>query len=432
MQYKKISETTNVIYQTKLFLYVGFFLFLPISQKISTIIILLLTLATLLSYNKTRVYLKKELLLLILFYSIYSVSLLYSSNFQISVLEKKASFLAFPLIFILDKDLKFYTHYVLRYYIYGCLVAILLCEFNSIFNSFNFVGFSFDSRANLNFTFFDSIKNNENYLFSEHFSFLHQTVYFSMYLTLGIVIMSWFKVFKKKTQYLVIFLFAIVIVQILNKAGIIVLFLVFGLKLYYAINGIKNKVISLLALLSIAIAVFLLNPRIKAFNTIFNYEKPEMVVRDLNAMPNTERSGTNTRIIIWLSALELIKENTMLGIGAGGSHKKLYERVALNQQHYDKRHQLHAHNQYLQVLLDIGIVGFLIFIMIFASLVGIVLKKIECNNEKLFVLGFLLIVAVNSLFESIFERYSGISLFCGFYCLIICLFNSRAPSCQKS
>ena len=103
-------------------------------------------------------------------------------------------------------------------------------------------------------------------------------------------------------------------------------------------------------------------------------------------MPNTERINTNSRVLIWISALELIKENPLIGIGGGGSHRILYERVAFNQQHYDKRYRVHAHNEYIQVFLDIGIIGFIVFIMFFIYLLKIFMNKKLNRNEKMFVL----------------------------------------------
>ena len=69
--------------------------------------------------------------------------------------------------------------------------------------------------------------------------------------------------------------------------------------------------------------------------------------------------------MLWVSSVELIKENLIFGIGTGGSDNRLYEVFAVKRQWYDKNEKYHAHNQYLQILLDIGLIGFIPFILLF-------------------------------------------------------------------
>jgi|TARA_B110000093_G_C12927107_1_gene391838 hypothetical protein len=48
--------------------------------------------------------------------------------------------------------------------------------------------------------------------------------------------------------------------------------------------------------------------------------------------------------MLWVSSVELIKENLIFGIGTGGSDNRLYEVFAVKRQWYDKNEKYHAHN----------------------------------------------------------------------------------------
>lgn len=68
-------------------------------------------------------------------------------------------------------------------------------------------------------------------------------------------------------------------------------------------------------------------------------------------------SSITYRFEIWVAALRIFKENLILGIGSGTAWNYIHS-------YSDKLggYVTHAHNLYLQILLDVGIVGFAVFI----------------------------------------------------------------------
>lgn len=397
-------------------LFLSFAFFLPINQKISTIIIGLLFLTSLLIIKKEKLHFKRELLLPIILYFNYCISLLYSSEIQFSIIEMKASLIVFPLIFMLNVNMKNYIQQILKYFILGCIVALVICEINAFYHSFDFINMVFNSKIDNNISFTESLTNDKNFFFAQRFSFIHQSVYFSMYLSFAIVILLYTKLFIKRIQLIFIILLSFGIFQTLNKASLIIFLIILIIKGYQLIKEKRASKLFVIMMISIGVILFFINPRLKNFNTYFNYDEPELVVENFKGMPNVNPSKTNTRILIWISALELIKKNPYFGIGAGRSHNRLYEVFAVKKQHYDKRYKLHAHNQYLQILLDLGIVGFIPFLLIFIFLLNI-FYKLKQNNIRMIVLNGVLIIGINFLFESMFERYSGLSFFCFYYCM---------------
>ncbi|MBF0275143.1 MAG: O-antigen ligase family protein [Nitrospinae bacterium] len=84
---------------------------------------------------------------------------------------------------------------------------------------------------------------------------------------------------------------------------------------------------------------------------------------------DTALSAKNERLIQWLVAIEMFKENPLLGVGPGGYQYKYkdYE-IKIKEKPGSPFYGLsfyvakHAHNEYLQLLAEIGLIGFLLFI----------------------------------------------------------------------
>jgi O-antigen ligase len=411
----KYLNNGNIVEKIKDFLFLSFAFLLPISQKASTINIALLLLLSLFTLKKNNIQYFKELLVPIIFYLVCCLSLIYSSEFQISIIEKKASLIVFPLIFIINSSFRTHFYTALKYFVVGCVFALFICELNALFDSFDFSRLNFNSKSNEELSLFDSIIKNENAFFSYKFSFLHQTVYFSMYLTFAMAILMYFNFFRKNLQRVFYLFMVIGLFQISNKAGYFVFVILLCVKLFQSVKSKKRILIGMFSLLGACLFIILLNPRFRSFNSNFKINKSELRATDFKKIKNKNATRTNTRIMLWVSAIELIKENPIIGIGAGGSHNRLYEVFAVKRQWYDKNEKYHAHNQYFQVLLDTGLLGFVPFTLLFIAF----FYKGRNNVIRLFSYSFIIIIGINFLFESMFERYSGISFFVFFYCLFV-------------
>lgn len=401
------------------YLLISFAFFLPISQKISTINIVVLILISLFSLRK-KVNFKREYVYLFILYIFYCLSLLYSSEFQFKIMEQKASLVAFPIIFILNRNVIAYFELILKFFVIGCIIALIICEWNAFYNSFDFESFVFDYRVENTLSFYESLRNDKNYFFSYKFSFMHQTVYFSMYLMFSIVILLYNKsiIKNKKIQTLAIFLLFLGVLQTLNKAALLISVFIITIYIHKTINNKQIASIGVILFLIFGLSLFFLNPRFKSFKKSLFETRYEIKVADFRKINNQNPNRGNFRVMLWSSTLDLIKKNPIIGIGAGGSHNRLYEVFAVKRQWYDKSEKYHAHNQYLQILLDLGLLGFVPFFFIIREFKNIFVETIS-KEKKAFILSTILIIGINFLFESMFERYSGLSFFCFFYCLFI-------------
>jgi O-antigen ligase len=93
----------------------------------------------------------------------------------------------------------------------------------------------------------------------------------------------------------------------------------------------------------------------------------------LNVVQNEDFSSWGTgRGAIWQAALEVIKENPVLGVGMGNGTYEIARALR-----YRKK-QRAAHNTFLAITTEFGIVGFIFFII----LIGLILKSISRKLKR--------------------------------------------------
>ena len=150
---------------------------IPLGQKASTYVLLLILFLSLVLFKKTEIKPNKNLLLLPLLYILYILSLIYTENFSFKYFEQKASLLALPIIFYSNKKYLNQSR-IAFFFILGCLASTVYCLINALYNSFSLVngGFYFQSRVDQNYSLINSVVNGGNYFFGELFSVLHQSI----------------------------------------------------------------------------------------------------------------------------------------------------------------------------------------------------------------------------------------------------------------
>jgi O-antigen ligase len=120
------------------------------------------------------------------------------------------------------------------------------------------------------------------------------------------------------------------------------------------------------------------------------------------------------RIDIWISAIGVIKKNPLLGSGVGDSCdelKKEYKVRGFSGYYYEN---LNAHNQFLEVGINSGLIGLLIFI----TTIG--LLAYQSISKANYILGlFLLSMIIFFMFESVLNRLTGVAFFSLFSFLLL-------------
>lgn len=118
----------------------------------------------------------------------------------------------------------------------------------------------------------------------------------------------------------------------------------------------------------------------------------------------------NTRLLMWRTSLEMIKEKPLFGQGVGTFSIKYLpfqaEFLQKNSRFLEFRtHPMDAHNEYLQLIAELGIFGFLIIFFIFIQIFRTIFLSLHKNyldkENKIFIVGLsagLIIFLIHSLF----------------------------------
>ena len=85
-------------------------------------------------------------------------------------------------------------------------------------------------------------------------------------------------------------------------------------------------------------------------------------------------------------AIEIFKNNKLVGVGLRG-----YRLEAKNEK-YDKDHSLHPHQTHFEIISELGIVGYLLFISIFFFIINNSIKYYLRNRKNLHLSGLLFVL----------------------------------------
>ncbi|MEX0291182.1 MAG: O-antigen ligase family protein [Flavobacteriaceae bacterium] len=401
----------------------GFALLIPFDQKWVTIALLVWVFLSLITFGKKGAQKNKFLLLLPALYLSYALGLFTSVEPSYTFLEYKLSLIAFPLLFFLHHYSEKERKNILKGLIYGLLAVSIVCFLAALYRSVFFEEGALVFKANVEEGrgFFEAVIFGGNQFFGQHFSFFHQTVYFAMYLCAGIAILLHYKnIFSTKFRWLLIALFTLEIFLISNKAGIVVVCAVFLISIITA-KTTKLKKAAALGLLALLIGTLAYtNPRLN--ESIGKLFKGEI------SLDKEARYDYKTRSLCWDAALELIQEKPLLGYGLGDTQKALNKVYAEKEYKVPLAENFNAHNLFMQLWLENGLIGLLLLILIF----GLLFKKAFGTKEPLgFILMILAIFLINGLFESFFSRFSGISFFAFFISFIYTQTNATEKNIES-
>ncbi len=262
-----------------------------------------------------------------------------------------------------------------------------------------------------------------NYFYGTYFVFMQHPTYMAMYVVFSMFIAfeSFFdnrvKLFFRISWLLSGIVLLVSLYFLSSRAGIFSALLIIPFYLINKFIKIKKWGVSVLIVIvamPVVIFSFLNNDRIK-------YYLPEA-----NEASLVDKFMLDNRIPIWKSAIKVIKHNFVIGVGPGDASKELlieYKNAGYSEMSYDN---LNAHNQYLEVLLGTGLIGFLIFISLLTYMVYIFILK-----RNLLLGTFISIILIFFLFESILNRIAGVTFFSLFTFLLMHLEDNNALSKQE-
>ncbi|MGB3750263.1 MAG: O-antigen ligase family protein [Arcobacteraceae bacterium] len=153
-------------------------------------------------------------------------------------------------------------------------------------------------------------------------------------------------------------------------------------------------------------------------------------INDINLMKeNNFDSSWGIRVVYWMITYDVVKEHPLIGVGLGDYETIVHYYVEKNdypisQQTKEFIVSHHAHNQFLMVLIQTGLIGFILLLNIIYSI--ITLKIYNDEIKKLSIL-FITIFFVSCMAEPLWFKQFTIVLFV----LFIGLFSSKSNLIRK-
>ncbi len=146
------------------------------------------------------------------------------------------------------------------------------------------------------------------------------------------------------------------------------IFLVASILIIYFYEGpVQTRVIRVMQILLIILAVY---AALSLLTSVTNNKGIQRIFGSVQELATTRSVEDEGREQLRDKALEYFKKNPVWGIG-WYNYKNLY-----------RLRRTHVHNIYLQLLCETGIVGFLIFLSFFVTVLIQTLKKIKMSNRE--------------------------------------------------
>lgn len=272
------------------------------------------------------------------------------------------------------------------------------------------------------FLYFTTGEN--NFYYQAFSSFILHPSYMSMYLNLAILwllvdgVKEENKVVKnqKIIAYILVVYFIFIIVLLSSKMGLVSLAFVFGGLLIRFIVLKKKYILGISGLLTLIVSgwmIYRFVPEIR--------ERVNTAIRVANSdtIDKADAESTAVRLLVWKAADNVIAQNFWIGTGTGDSKDELmkeYQRQGMTGA-YEK--QLNAHNEFYQIFVSIGFIGFFLFLL---SLFFPLLWSVRQKDTIYFL--FIFILILNFLTESMFETQAGV-MFYAFFNSLLCFKNNN-------
>jgi O-antigen ligase len=336
------------------------------------------------------------------------LSLTYTNDVKLGMnnLFGRLSLLLFPLVlFYPGETIKSRAKILLKIFAISTFLFILFCFCHALLRSVYML--------NGHWTFDPHPQGQSwlNYFFGSDLTSSQHPSYVAMYVVLAFFICfeSWLDfttVFSKRIWWMIIGFFLLITQYFLSsRAGILTSMLMVP---FYFIIKLRRSDRGRYVWIGIIVIVILLVP------VVLNNQRVDYLSRSMSKQKSGYIAKKDPRLIIWDSALQIAKNHLLLGVGIGDVRTELtleYKRIGENKMAGE---QLNAHNQFLEVLVENGIIGVILILSIF-----IYMAWIAYTGKNLIYGLFIMIVFIFFQFESMLYRFAGVSFFSLFSFLLM-------------
>jgi|GEM_PF-3268178 len=394
----------NLTWYSLIFIVISF----PIDFRVSNLGIITLCFACLLNFvnnaSNFQFSIKNEkglLMSLFLFFICYVFAILFAENKieASNMLSRKMAIILLPILVLTLKIEETKIHKLLNYYIYSLCVFTMVLLANSIASYF---------------------MKGKILLFHDFVELLNQhAIYYAYFLSLAIVLLHKQVVFgalRGWQLYLKSFCFAVLWTGLFfcSSKNVLITTIIATILLHFVeLQKQKIKVKPVLVMIASFIILLLVSLQIDGFRnritSVTNVSGIEVIHKmdeglkldndDVNTL-----NGITVRWMMWKIGIEKLKEENQLlfGLNPGDSRSKINEKLEeYGLLYYYKDYDMH--NQFIQVLVQLGIVGSLLFFFLNFTIINYAIK-----SKNYILLIFVICLIIFQMTESLLERNKGI------------------------
>ncbi len=399
----KIVGFTNLFEKTLGFFAIGFVLF----PKFAPLFFILLITVVLSGIIKKEVSFQLNVIssLFLLFYFCYLIGIIFTHDINAGFfeLEKKLSFVIFPLLL----SLKFKKTWSINVAYMGFILATFLVTLYGIIMALS--------------TWLGSGGGDWVY-FSTAISPIHHPSYLAAYLTIStaFAFIGWREKLPFFSLYWIIpfTIFVLVIHGFLQSLSgtLFLLIAIFTSLLIWLRNKFRRPIFYTIIILMPLIGFIVINS-ISSFQNDWKDASSNIIEYSKNPKSFVEKreqtlSSSSVRIILWTAAFQIFYKHPF-GVGTGNMDEFMEKELIILKQKELTKQNFNPHNQFLQTAVEIGFFGLLVF---FAILFSSIYYGLKYKNYLLIIISSNLLF--NSLFESMLQRQSGIIFYCFWLCLL--------------
>ena len=353
-------------------------------------------------------YLTWLFILFIISYLWQLVSITYSDNIKLgwNNLFSRLSLLLFPFVLVIpgERVLK-NVKLLLKLFAGSTALFILFCFLYSFYRSVSFQNGLLVYNPHPLEGYWMS------YYYGSYLSVNQHPSYLSMYVIISVFIAleSWFDKKLKITEriaWLVISVSLLIPIYFLSsRSGILTIILLVPIYFFFKFRKKRKGLILVLSILLILVALYPI---------IHSNERVKLVLNEVSDGSLKQKAIQDGRVIIWRSALSIVKNNLVFGVGIGDGRTELlkeYKKIG-NKDLIENNYNVH--NQFLEILLENGIIGLIFFLAILVCMVTIIFF-----NKNLLYGMFVIMMLVFFMFETILYRLAGVAFFSLFSFLLL-------------
>ena len=321
-------------------------------------------------------------------------------------LFKRLSFLLFPLVlFCPNSRIIKNINLIIKLFAICTFIYIVYCFGNALHHSLVI------QNHNWIFNPHPSEYDYENYFYGARLSDPVHPSYLAMYIVISVLISfeslfdNSLTHFKKGLWTAMIFVFIMVIYLLSARAGILAAVIVFPVYFLFKFYARYPKWIAFFGLVTLAVILAVVAKK---------NERISSSIEGVSQQNFNETLKNDPRLLIWKSALGVIRKNLILGVGTGDATKELKEEFISRGYVNGFYDNLNAHNQFLEILLENGLIGLILF-----SGILVYMAYIAINQHNLLLGMFLVTAVIFFIFETMLNRLAGVSFFALFSFLLI-------------